>query len=124
MIPTRLMASGSVVLTDDLKAFIEEKVEKLEKVLDPNDTSVKADIEVGTTGGARTGEQFRAEINLSFAGGFVRAEATTESLRTSIDEALDEARRELKTARTKKRGLVRRSAARMKDFLRFWSGGK
>jgi ribosomal subunit interface protein len=121
MIPTRLMAKGAVVLTDELREFIDVKMQKLEKVMDMSDTSIKADMELGTTGGARTGEQYRAEINVVFSGGFVRAEATRETLHTAIDEMIEEARTELNKTRTKQRDLFRRGRSKVKDFLRYFS---
>ncbi len=122
MIPTTLKATGAVMLTDELRTFIDEKLKKLEKLLDPNDQMVRADIEVATTGGARTGAQFRAEINLHFTGGFVRAEATREAMHPAIDEAVEEARAELRKVVTKHRDLIRRGASRVKDIFRYWSG--
>ena len=122
MIPTTLTANGSVVLPDDLRAFVDDKIKKLEKVLDPNDTVVRADIELGTTGGARTGAEFRAEINVKYSGGFARAEATRDTLHTAIDEAVEEVRTELHKMRTKRRDLVRRGAAKVKDFFRYFGG--
>ncbi len=122
MIPTKLMATGAVVLTDEIKDYVEEKLHKIEKVLDKNDTTVLAEVELGTTGGSRTGEQYRAEINLTYKGGFARAEATRDNLRNAIDEAVEEARTEVHKHVTKNRDVRRRDSSRVKDFFRFWSG--
>ena len=122
MIPTTLKATGAVMLTGELRTYLDEKLKKLEKVLDPNDTMVRADVEVGTTGGTRTGQEFRAEINLHWSGGFVRAEATREALHPAIDEAIEEVRGELRKKITKHRDLVRRGAARVKDLFKYWRG--
>jgi ribosomal subunit interface protein len=121
MIPTTLTATGSVVLTDELREFVDVKVAKLEKVLDHNDTVARVDVELGTTGGARTGEEYRAEINVKYSGGFERAEATRETLQTAIDEAVEEVRTELNKKRTKHRDLMRRGASKVKDFFRYFS---
>ena len=124
MIPTTLKATGSVMLTDEIRTFIDTKLSKLGKLLNTNDGALRADVEVGTTGGARTGEMFRAEINLSWSGGVVRAEATRETLHAAIDEAVEEVRGEVRKKSTKHRDLVRRGAARVKDFFRYFGGGK
>lgn len=117
------MASGAVVLTDELKKFIEEKLRKLEVLLDSADTTAMADVEVSTTaGGQRTGDIFRAEINLQFSGGMVRAEATRDTLHAALDEAVGEARRELRKSKGKRRDLMRRGAAQVKDFFRRFGG--
>lgn len=118
----KIKATGSVMLSDEVRSFVEEKVQKLARLLDTSDTSVLAEVEVGSVSQARTGDSFRAEINLSFAGGFVRAEAIRETLHTAIDEAVAEAQREVRHKRTKHRDLVRRGAARVKDFFRYFRG--
>ena len=122
MIPITIKATGAVMLTDEVREYVEEKVRKIEKVTDKSDTTLRADVELATTGGARTGEQYRAEINLKFKGGVARAEATRETLHTAIDEAVEEVRAEVRKSVTKHRDLVRRGAARVKDIFRYWSG--
>jgi ribosomal subunit interface protein len=118
----KLKVTGAVLLTDELRSFVEEKVAKLEKLLDSADTTVLAEVEIGSVSQSRTGDMFRAEINLSFTGGFARAEAVRESLHAAVDEAVDEARREVRRARTKHRDLMRRGAARVKEFFRRFRG--
>jgi ribosomal subunit interface protein len=118
----KLKATGAVMLTDELRTFVEEKTGKLEKLLDPADTTTLCEVELESVSQSRTGDSFRAEINLSFTGGFVRAEAKRETLHAAVDDAVLEARRELKRARTKHRDLVRRGAARVKDFFRRFGG--
>ncbi|MBI3573507.1 ribosome-associated translation inhibitor RaiA [Candidatus Kaiserbacteria bacterium] len=113
-----IKASGAVLLTDELRSFVEEKMQKLAKILDPADTAALAEIEVESVSQSRNGDSFRAEINIAFTGGFAHAEATRETLHAAIDEAIAEAKREVKKARTKHRDLVRRGAAKVKDFFR------
>ncbi len=115
---TTIKATGSVMLTEEVRSFVEEKTEKLGKLLDPKDTTVLAEVELEALSQQKAGTFFRAEINLSFAGGFVRAEASRETLHAALDEAVSEVRREVLGARSKRRNLVRRGAARMKDFFR------
>jgi ribosomal subunit interface protein len=117
-----IKTTGAVMLSDELRAFVEEKVGKLEKLLDPNDTTVLAEVELESVNQSRTGDSFRAEINLSYAGGFTRAEAKRETLHAALDEAVAEARRSLRRTRTKHRDLVRRGAVRVKDFFKRFRG--
>lgn len=115
----KIKTTGAVVLTDELRQFVELKVGKATKLLDPTDTTALAEVEIGTTSaGQRTGDVFRAEINLSFEGGMVRAEAVRDTLHAAIDEAVGEARREVKKFRGKHRDLARRGAASVKNFFR------
>lgn len=109
------------MLTDEVTEYVEQKLGKIFKLLS-SDPTAHADVELCTTGGSRTGEEFRAEINLSFAGGFVRAEATCPTLHAAIDQAGDEARREVQKHVTKHRDLLRRGATKVKDLFRYWRG--
>lgn len=113
-----LKTTGAVLLTEELRAFAEEKVEKLGKLLDPEDSTILAEVELESVANARTGGAFRAEINLSFAGGFIRAESSRETMHAAIDAVVAEAKREVRHARTRHRDLVRRGATKVKDFFR------
>lgn len=118
-----LKATGSVVLTEELREFVAEKLRKIEHLLDSKDTSTMADIELATTTrGQKTGDVFRAEINLQFAGGFVRAEAIEETLHHAVEVAVEEARREIRKTFGRKRTLMRRGATKIKDFFRGFGG--
>lgn len=117
-----IKATGAVMLTDEVRTFVEEKVDKLGKLLGDDDPTIMADIEIGTMTNSRTGDSYRAEINVTFTGGFARAEAERETLHAAIDEAVAEARREIRRARTRHRDLVRRGAAKVKDFFRYFRG--
>lgn len=114
----KIMASGSVVLTPELKQTIENKIEKVSMLLKA-DPAAMIDVEVGTTaGGQRTGDIFRAEINVQLTGGMVRAEAVRSTIHSALDEAVAEARREVRKRREKKRDLMRDGASKIKDFFR------
>ena len=110
------------MLTEEVRAFIEDKVGKLEKLINPNDSTLMADVEVASASGSRTGDLFRAEINMTFKGGSVRAEASRETLHAAIDEAVSEARGEIRRTRTKHRDLIRRGAASVKEFFKRFGG--
>ncbi|TAJ13153.1 ribosome-associated translation inhibitor RaiA [Patescibacteria group bacterium] len=118
-----IKATGSVNLTDELRAYVEDKFKKIEKVVDPNDTALMADVELATTTeGQNTGDIYRAEINVSHTGGLTRSEAIKDTMHSAIDEAVKEARRELRKALSKRRQFVRKGAAKVKDFLRGFGG--
>ena len=113
-----IKTTGAVLLTDELRSFVEAKVGKLGRLLDPSDTTVLAEVELESISESKTADLFRAEINLSFTGKLVRAEARAETLHTAIDDAVSEAKREVEGARSKRRNMVRRGAAKVKDFFR------
>lgn len=113
-----IKTTGVVLLTDELRSFVEAKVGKLGKLLDPADTTVLAEVELESISQSKTTNLFRAEINLSFSGSLVRAEAARVTMHAAIDEAVSEAKREVQHTRVKHRNLIRRGAAKVKDFFR------
>lgn len=118
-----IKTSGSIVLTSELRMFVEKKVTKLTQLLDPTDSTALADIELGTgVGGQKVGDVCRAEINLQYTGGFVRSEAMRETMHNAIESAVTEARAELRKKIGRKRALVRRGAKKVKDFFRGFGG--
>lgn len=118
MINSNIKATN-IELTDAIRTYAMEKLSDVEKLLDPHDTSVYAQIEVGkTTQHHKQGEVFRAEINLSLAGGSLRAESEQEDLYAALDEVKDELKREVRKFRGKKETLARRGARTLKRLLR------
>lgn len=114
----KIKVTGSVILTEELHSFIEKKLKKVEPFLKKDPTAL-ASIEIGTTSaGQRTGDVFRGEIHLTFAGGDLYADATHTTLHGAVDKTFSEMRRELKKFRGKNRALVRKGAARVKGFFR------
>lgn len=114
----KVKVTGSVILTEELQAFLDKKVEKLAVFVDGDPTAI-AELEVGTTSaGQRTGDVYRGEVHVTFTGGDVYAEAIHTTLHGAVDKAFGEARRKLRKERSKNRDLVRRGAAQVKGFFR------
>ncbi len=106
-------------LTNAISDYVEKRVASLEKFVDKNDESAIAQVEVGkSTKHHQSGDIFRAEINLHIAGKDLRAVAEKDNLYSAIDEAKDEMTREITSHKDRKRTLIRRGGARIKDFLR------
>ncbi len=115
---TKIKTSGSVILSDELNAFIDKKVQKLAVFLKKDDAAI-CEIEVGTTSaGQRTGDVYRAEVHVTFSGGDAYAEATTNTVHGALDRAVSEARRELRKKKGKDRDLMRKGAGEVKEFFR------
>ena len=113
----KIKATGAVVLTDELKDFVTEKLSKVGTLLAEDPTAL-AEVELATTaGGARTGDVFRAEINISFSNTLARAEAVKDTLHGALDRAVAEVWREVKKSRGKHRSLARQGAAHVKNFF-------
>jgi len=114
----KIKVTGAILLTDELRSFIDEKIQKLFKLIPESDTAALAEVEIESTANSRIGDSYRAEITFTFSGGMARAEAKREVLHVAIDEAVAEARRELRRAKSKHRDLARRGAAQVKEFFR------
>ncbi|MDD5032379.1 MAG: ribosome-associated translation inhibitor RaiA [Patescibacteria group bacterium] len=78
-----------IKLTPEIKNFIQEKMDMLEKYL--GDTQVlNCDIEVGmSVGGQASGQIYRAEVNLEVPGELLRVEKTEKELFKAIDKVKD-----------------------------------
>ncbi len=113
----------NIELTDEIRSHIDEKIKSISKLVDPNDTSAYADVEVGrTTKHHRSGDIFRAEINMKFAGAHIYAESRKEDIHSALDEVKNEVMRGLRKEKTKRKDEVRRDAKGLKSmFRRFMS---
>ena len=117
-IKINIKATG-ITLTPAISDYLQKKIEMLEKFIDPNDTSVMCDAEVGkTTKHHKLGDVYKAEFNLRVAGKFFYAVADTDNLYSSIDKVKDEIAHELASYKTKKATLLRRGGQKVKDLLR------
>jgi len=110
--------TGAILLTEELSEFLIKKAGKLEVFL-KDDPAAIVEIEVGTTSnGQRTGDVYRGEVHVTFAGGDAYAEAVADTLHKAADQAFAEVRRELRKMKSKHRDMVRRGAGKVKDFFR------
>lgn len=117
-IKTNIKVTG-IELSPAVSDYLTKKVETLSKLIDPADESAMCDIEVGkTTGHHKTGDVYRAEINLRITGKQLRAVAEKGSLYAAIDAMKDEISHELKSYKTKKLTILKKSGQKMKQILR------
>lgn len=122
MVPTRIKATGAVILSDEVRAYAEEKVGKLEKYVDTSDTTNLFELELEALP-LRTGNAYRAELNFSSRGRVMRTEGRGESLHAAIDELVEEASRRMRKHKNKHIDLVRKGGAEVKKFFRRLGGG-
>jgi len=106
-------------LTDELRGYAEKKLAPAEKFLPE---SVHADIELEYHKG-RHGDPYRAEFTLEADGVVHRVERWAESLHGAIDLATAEIVQELSRNKKKRIHVLRRSAHRVKEYLRGWRSG-
>lgn len=107
-------------LTDESREFVTEKLRALEKLTEHGTTSAELECEIEQSLAVeRAGAKYRAEGTLVAGGALFRAEATGETLEAAVDRVRDELSRELRRARGKERGLLKRGGAALKRMLRF-----
>jgi ribosomal subunit interface protein len=119
-IPFNLKGTNLTV-DEKTRDYLEQKLNSLERLLSSSDhSSIKCQAELGKiTDHHASGKIFRAEINLSVGGAMFRAVAEEVSLESAIDVAKDDLKRELGKHKDKGQSILRRSGARIKQFLRF-----
>jgi len=109
----------NLTLLPESADYLNKKIASLDKFINPNNDSILVEVEVAkTTEHHKSGEVFRAEINMQIDGKSLYAFSEKESLHSAIDEMRDEILRELKSYKTKKRTLFRRGASRMKNIIK------
>ncbi len=115
-----LKITGSADVTPELRAYAEEKAGMLAKYLgSKNDDAALCMIEIGRVQeGQHSGDIYRAEFNITYAGGQSYYVATAPTLQKAIDKAKDEMKRELLRAHKKEQHLFKRGAQAMKDLFK------
>lgn len=109
----------NIELTDSLRDYLDKKLEGLEEFTDSNKEEAIAQVELAkTTNHHRSGDIFRAELNIRVHGKQLRAVSETEDLHSSIDKVKDEIFREVKKHKDKRRSLIRRGGHRVKNMMR------
>ncbi|MEK7180408.1 MAG: ribosome-associated translation inhibitor RaiA [Patescibacteria group bacterium] len=109
----------NIILTSELRDYIDKKLAGVEKFLDPNDTSIMCDVEVArTTAHHKAGEIFRAEFHIHIAGKYLTAVSEKDNINAALDEVKDEIIHSLKSYKTKKDTLFKRGSAKIKNILK------
>ena len=108
MIPIKIKTTGSILLNEEVRAYVEEKIQKLQKLVDMSDTTMLMEVELEALP-KKTGEPFRAEMNFSSNGKVLRMESTGETLHGAIDGAVEEGARRLRHLKGKHTDIVRKA---------------
>jgi len=114
-----IKTKGEVLLTDDLRAYIDEKVQDLSKYLkhieDQDAIFVEVELQEGETEKERN---FRADITVNAPGERTHAVGWGEHLHAALDEAKDELARRLRREKKKRLSLLKKAGRKIKDMLR------
>ncbi len=108
-----ILKTKNIVLIPQIGEYLEKKLETLKKFLKNfNQELILAEVELGKVNNRqRTGDIFRAEINLSVGGGKIfRVESEQTDLYSAIDEVRDDLEREIKKFKTNNETIFIRGA--------------
>lgn len=104
--------------TPALVDFVNNKISQVERFLESGD-EILIEVEIGkTTAHHRSGEIFKAEINLFANGKRFRVEETSEDLYAAIDIAKDELMKQVRDRHDKDHTRSVKGGRKFKDFLR------
>ena len=111
-----ILKSKNFSLTPSVEDYVQKKIRTLVKFLKNfNQEIIKFEVEVGrTTYHHKSGEIFRAEINLSVGGKLFRVESEQDDLFSAIDEVRDSLEQEIKKFKNKKDTIFIRGARSIK----------
>lgn len=108
----------NISLTPSISEYVEKKINMLEKFFAGSD-EVLVSVEVGkVTRHHKSGDIFRAEIQIVDGGEVYYAAAETEDLYSSIDEVKDEVISSMTSKKKKAVRLVRKGGAQIKNLLK------
>ena len=112
--------ANSISLTPAISEYVEIKVNSLEKFFqNTNADEVLVNVEVArTTRHHKSGDIFRAEIQIKSSGQEYYASADKDDLYAAIDEVKDEIVRSVTSRRKKFISFVRRGGLRAKEIIK------
>lgn len=104
-------------LTNETTEYLDHKLRSLDKLL-PEEALVE--IELGReTETQQHGAVWRAELTTFVDGRIVRAVKLDETMHAAIDAMKDDVMSQLKKTITRKKSIMRRGGARIKEWLKF-----
>ncbi len=111
--------SRNIEITPAINDYVTKKIKTLDKFLDSS-KEILCEIELGkTTNHHKSGDIFRAEVNISEPGSRQFYAATEESdLYAAIDVVRDEAEREIVSQKSRYKTLLRKGATQVKMLIK------
>ena len=113
------LKATNITITDDVRAYLEKRLQSLDKLISLEDPSVMIDVELGrTTRHHQSGDIFFAEINIHKGKETFRSVSDRPDLQSAIDDMREEIARELSTRKGKLISLSRRGGQFAKALLK------
>ncbi len=104
-----------VDISDELRTYVEKKLSASDKFVHTD--AAHADVELEHAAN-KEGKKYRAEFTLALGSDVHRAEAHGDALHEAIDIAAGELARDLSQTKKKRQHVFRRSAMRVKEYIR------
>ncbi|MDE2213329.1 MAG: ribosome-associated translation inhibitor RaiA [Patescibacteria group bacterium] len=111
-----LKATG-ITLTPEVREYLDKKLTHLDRLATQPEMQLNIELQFSS---AATGPKYRAEFNLSLGKELTRAEASGDTLHSTIDIAANELHRKLTRDKKKRLHRLRHMAVRAKRFIRGW----
>lgn len=114
----------TISLTPSISEYVEKRLNVVEKFFG-DDTTLRCDLELAkTTNHHKNGDIFKADIHIIARDTNIYVSAEKEDLYAAIDAVKDEVLREIKSSNSKRRSLIRRGGAQIKNIIKgFWPNG-
>lgn len=112
----------NIELTPAIKGYVEKRLSGLDKFINTSEAEMLAFVEVGKTiGGQRSGNIFRAEVQLKHPDfkESLRSVSENGDLYAAVDGVREKIKRELGKEKDKKRTLVQKGARLFKKLIPF-----
>jgi len=107
-------------LTPAIADYLNKRLEDVSRLVDVVDSGAHCQVEIGkTTNHHKTGDIFRAELNIRLKGEVVYVVEDSADLYASIDTVKDEAIKKIKRFKSKRQTLYRKGKSVIKNILRF-----
>ncbi len=113
----------NISLTPAISEYLDKKLSMLNKFVDLERDNVLIQAEVGkTTHHHKSGDIFRAEVNLRINGKNYRAVSEKDDLYVAIDMVKDELAEEIKSGKERRISIVRKGALKLKNMIKGLGG--
>jgi len=113
------LKTTNIALTETIRAYLEKRLQTLDKLISLEDPTVILDVELGrSTNRHQNGDVFFAEITIHRGKEAFRSVCDRPDLQSAIDDMRDEIAGELSARKGKLRALSRRSGQLAKMLLK------
>lgn len=108
-------------MTPEVSAYLDERIAYIAKMLGGDATLARCEVELGRAAGNQQhgNNMWRAEINIIYPGGaHIRATNNAENMNMAIEDAKEEAVRQLRSEKQIHRRYIRKGGAALKRLMR------